>query len=220
MSYSREDALRAAMRFISHIRNECDRVDIVGSVRRLKPEVNDIEILCQTRVIHIPDMFGDPTTTEVCVIEHLNGLTYFDADPEIEEWVDPDTGKKKMGDKYRRYVVEGIPLDLFIVYPDTHQQYGALQAIRTGPADFIKKIVTPRAQGGHMPPWLRQRDGALERLVGETPFTPDGYWERIDDIEDDIDWFDEIGVPLIPAHQRTVEALEKAVKRGRHEAAI
>jgi DNA polymerase/3'-5' exonuclease PolX len=53
----------------------------------------------------------------------------------------------------------GIKLDLFIVQPPA--QWGAILAIRTGPAHYSHWLVTQRKQGGAMPSYLRQRDGAL-----------------------------------------------------------
>jgi DNA polymerase/3'-5' exonuclease PolX len=46
-------------------------------------------------------------------------------------------------------LTEGINLDLFIVTRPA--QWGVILAIRTGPADFSKWIVTPRKYGGALP---------------------------------------------------------------------
>ena len=36
----------------------CERIQIAGSVRRKKPYVKDIELLCVSKVTSSPDMFG------------------------------------------------------------------------------------------------------------------------------------------------------------------
>lgn len=43
------------------------------------------------------------------------------------------------------------------------QQWGLLAIIRTGPAEFSKRLVTPTRHGGLLPGWLKVKDGAIWR---------------------------------------------------------
>jgi len=52
-----------------------------------------------------------------------------------------------------------LAVDLFSVLPPA--QWGVIMMIRTGPAEFSRRLVTPRGSGGLLPDGLRVRDGAI-----------------------------------------------------------
>jgi hypothetical protein len=53
-------------------------------------------------------------------------------------------------------------------------EFGLLMAIRTGPADWSHRLVTPRRQGGWLPDHLRVHDGHIEHIRdGEVVPTPE-----------------------------------------------
>lgn len=92
----------------------CKRVVIAGSIRREKPEVGDIEIVCEPVA---------PKTNFATLIPKLSVI--------------------KNGEKYTQLLLpEGIKLDLFKVTPPA--QWGVILTLRTGPAEFSRKIVTQR----------------------------------------------------------------------------
>lgn len=138
-----------AMPLANHIREvlapHCARIETVGSLRRNKAEVGDIELLA------IPnpsmDMFGTLIPLE---IDHaLNHVDYSQFGTLV-----------KGGSKYKKIALtEGIDLDLFICTPPA--QYGVLKLIRTGSADFSQKFVTKKAMGGYMPGHMKVENGAL-----------------------------------------------------------
>jgi DNA-binding XRE family transcriptional regulator len=98
-----------------------------------------------------------------------------------------ETGRR-MGERYKALVYDGIPVDLFIVRPPA--DFGVVLAIRTGPAEFSHRLVTDCQQffmrvqdgrlirgGRHVPcddepaffaaigqPWLEPRDRRPERV--------------------------------------------------------
>ena len=135
-----------AWRIADHLRKRleiyCERIEIAGSLRRLKPEVGDIELIA------IPkfelDLFGQPSSV------HLLDIFDFQC-----------VGKVlKNGSKYKQVELEeGINLDLFIVTPPA--QWGVLFLIRTGSADFSHKFVTQKKFGGLLPSHLSIHDGAI-----------------------------------------------------------
>lgn len=102
-----------AERVVEALRPFCERIEIAGSIRREKPEVKDIEVVCIPRV---RDMFG-----------FIN---------QVLKW------KKVKGEptgKYtQRILPEGIALDLFMARKDN---WGLIYAIRTGSADFSHKVL-------------------------------------------------------------------------------
>lgn len=183
-----------AERIVSMLESACELITIAGSVRRGKPEVRDIEIVAvpHMRTVDGADLFGAPTGDEVNELDERItemvriGALHFDAIT------------KRNGERYKRFMVGGIAVDLFIA--DNHN-YGNTLAIRTGNADFSRLLVTPRRNGGLMPGNLKQADGYLWRgdeLV-ECP-TEEAYFEALG-----VQWVEpalrtiEMGVKLIRA---------------------
>ena len=91
-------------------------------------------------------------------------------------------------------------IDIFIVFPPA--QYGAIQAIRTGPSDFARLCVTPKARGGAMPYGMKQADGSLWRDGG------------VVETATEEDWFRELGLPCWPPGRRSAEGLKMYLNRG------
>lgn len=136
----------------------CQKIQIAGSLRRMKPEVGDIEIVALP--YFKPDLFGQQTS------EHaLNDYDY----SKIGTLV-------KNGSKFKQIILnEGITLDLFIVTPPA--QWGVQLLIRTGPAEYSHKFVMPKTQGGMLHGWQKVRDGAMwagEKQIA-TPEEEDVY---------------------------------------------
>lgn len=156
-----EVARYIANKTIDFLRPNCERIEPAGSVRRCKPEVGDIEIVAIPKPV--TDMFGTPLPLES---EHAL---------ERVEW--GVIGTFQMGKhKYKKIqLYEGIQLDLFIVVPPA--QWGTIFLIRTGPAEYSHRIVTPKHQGGLMPSNLKERGGAIWKgsTLIETPEEEDVY---------------------------------------------
>ena len=148
----------------------CIRCEVAGSVRRAKPEVHDIELICIPKPGFPPVAFGDKTIFPNYLDKTLFTLC-------AEGWL----RRIKGGDKYRQYEIalgkfgffasSHFNLDLFIVRADT---WGIQYTLRTGPSDFSHKCVTPRKFGGYLPPDCEYIEGAtrIER-AGETVPLPE-----------------------------------------------
>lgn len=128
----------------------CDRIEIAGSIRRKKPEVKDIELMCIPKFADIgtgqTTLFGGETTiTENVLFTYLASKS---------EW--PII---KMGEKYCQFEHidewpgNNIKVDLFTATPET---WGYIFLLRTGPAEFSKWVVTELKRRGYVP-----KDGVI-----------------------------------------------------------
>jgi DNA polymerase/3'-5' exonuclease PolX len=119
----------------------CHRLAIAGSVRRRQRACGDIEIVCEPRSVPVAgdDLFRATTVNrldEQCRLRLTRG-----------EWQQGGA----FGSRYKRLILvqSGVQLDLFSVLPPA--QWGCILLIRTGPADFSRRYVTPREKGGWLP---------------------------------------------------------------------
>jgi len=102
----------------------CERIHIAGSIRREKPEVHDIEIVCLPS--RCQDLFGDNCDRHPHFQRTAHSLG-------IVRTGDPQSGKY-----IKVQMPEGINLDIFIASPTN---YGWILALRTGPAEYSKSLV-------------------------------------------------------------------------------
>ncbi len=116
------EALSIANNIVDLLRPHCDIINIAGSIRRLKAEVGDIEIVCLPKKIVLKDMFG----YDEGVIVH----------PLFAEIVN-ELGTVIKGNEDGKYMQielpDNIKIDLFM--PSPHDYY-RLYAIRTGSAKY------------------------------------------------------------------------------------
>ena len=121
----------------------CLKIDIAGSVRREKPDVKDIEIVCQPRLIEVKDLFDNTSETKRSGTFILNVA---------------NLGQVLKGDiRTGRYVQillpEQINLDLFIPMPAA---YYLQFVVRTGSADYSHKVI---ANAWRKLGWVGTEDG-------------------------------------------------------------
>lgn len=130
----------------------CERIEIAGSIRRERPTVGDLEIVCIPRVIETIDLFGADTGEYVNVLDKQVGAELskgtFGTRPD-------KNGRAAVGERYKRLTYRGVGLDLFSVLPPA--QWGVILLIRTGSAEFSHHFVS------HLPPGYRVQNGALWR---------------------------------------------------------
>ena len=170
----------------------CTRIEIVGALRRGAPAPNDIDIVCAPVLTPITNLFGEVSMhSALRIIGQLKKLV-----------ATLDLVPVKEGPRMAQYLSRELDasIDIFIVFPPA--QYGAIQAIRTGPADFARLCVTPKAQGGAMPFGMKQADGSLWRDGGAVETATEE------------DWFRELGLPCWPPGRRSAEGLKMYLNRG------
>jgi DNA polymerase/3'-5' exonuclease PolX len=144
MEMKLEKAKKIAQSLIEDLKSSCHRIEIGGSIRRNKPEVKDIELICIPVFDQFPtgqmSLEGDPITSfENLLFEHIaaNRDKY---------------GIIKMGEKYAQ--IEVIAFDKYIkvdVFTATFRTWGYIFMIRTGPADFSTWVVTELKKNGFRP---------------------------------------------------------------------
>ena len=119
----------------------CEVISLAGSLRRQRPTIGDIEIVCVPRPYDASPLFCSGLATVVNQWEKVKG---------------------ELPCRYtQRILPEGIKLDLFMVEADG---YGLQRAIRTGSADWSRQVLARawvragyHSEGG----LLRRADGSV-----------------------------------------------------------
>lgn len=129
-------ALPIAQKYANLLKPHCkyNYISIAGGLRRRKPDVHDIEIVCIPHIFETKDLFGVVHATEHCH-EFAKAIMSFG---KIVKG-DPITGKM-----IQIELPEGITLDLFTA---TEENWGWIYLLRTGSADFNQKMLY----------WLREK---------------------------------------------------------------
>lgn len=138
---------------VAELREACEQIEIAGSIRRDKDPVKDIEIVARPKPRGRPE-FGRP-------LQMLDPL-----EARLEQLVKAEKlmPAGKNGPRLKTFLVPApgggaIQLDLFIVRPPA--TWGVILALRTGPSEFSKWLVTKVDQGGACPMHMTVTDGAL-----------------------------------------------------------
>lgn len=187
------EATEMANAIVTMLRSCCERIEIAGSIRRKCDTVGDIEIVCVPKIEPgQPDMFGDATSDSNLL--DIEIATLLGCAGAIAHRLDKN-GRRSCGPRYKRLTYNGFPLDLFSVLPPA--QWGVIMAIRTGPAEFSKRLVTAQPFGW-MPVTNRVRDGVLWRV---DPADVSAFLNVIDTPEEK-DFFAAIGLDWIAPEDR------------------
>ncbi len=101
---------------------------VCGSIRRLKPEVNDIDIVAISK----PD--GEYQFGELSLANDIKRL-----DPEGVNLKEADSKRFLNGDKIKRFQYQGMMIDLYLA---TEKTFGTLILIRTGSKEHNIRLTT------------------------------------------------------------------------------
>lgn len=148
-----------ALALVGELQPYCARIEIAGSIRRQRPEVGDIELVCVPRI-------EQRVITGCLLPQFVNELDqYVTRQLMTDRWdyrLDKN-GRRAYGPKFKRLLVRDpfAALDLFSVIEPA--QWGVINLIRTGPADYSRRCVTPRYKGGYLPNDCEVRDGGIYR---------------------------------------------------------
>jgi DNA polymerase/3'-5' exonuclease PolX len=124
-------ALGIAQEFCEEIKDFCDiPPEIVGSIRRKKPQVNDIDILVIPRFEETPDdtLFGN--ITQINTLDSKLVLMCFENQMKLE------TNGEKIK-RFSNYSDSGLTIDLYIAIKET---LPTLRLIRTGSKEHNIKL--------------------------------------------------------------------------------
>jgi len=175
-----------ALEVVELVGYSCERIAIAGSIRRRKADVGDVELVCVPRFeVMQADLFapGEGLSRDLLSARCVELL----ADWTLAHRLDVN-GHAAFGPKFKRLLYGGFPLDLF---SPPAECWGVVYCIRTGPAEFSHRLVTPRRQGGLCPDFLRFRDGRVWHEDGTLYDTPE-----------EADVFARLGVPFVPPEER------------------
>ena len=207
MDYARALGLAEALR--DELRAACGRIEIAGSVRRRKADVGDIEILAipALELYQRRDLFGEALeATPVNMVEARLGRL-IEAGPSAFEWI-YDQVTPRDGPRYKRlHHTSGICCDLFLTTPE---RWGYLLAVRTGPADFSKELVTLALRlGWHFSGCMLHR----HPKVGGKACPKGERCPLIVPTPEEGDVFEALGIPMPRPEDRTAELLRRVVAR-------
>jgi DNA polymerase/3'-5' exonuclease PolX len=180
------DGWRVASGLLTRLGPGCEAVHIAGSLRRHKPEVGDIEFVAVPRYREEPEgMWGDT----VRVNELSERVDMLLADGELV----PHPDDPKRGERYAKLVhrTSGLQVDIFSARTET---LGLILLIRTGPADYSRRVVTDaRARGFHIAEGELHRGGLAPEVHIRCERIPTPYEESV---------CGALGIPLLDPERR------------------
>lgn len=137
-----------AEQLCAKLRPHCDRIEIAGSIRRQRPEVKDIEIVCIPHRIST-GLFGDDLQVDSGFITAVNSMAGSKGSPD-----------GKYAQRVLKFSGGEIAVDIFMTTPKI---WGSIFAIRTGSADFSHYAL---AKAWNKLGW-RSKEGVLINEQGE-----------------------------------------------------
>jgi DNA polymerase/3'-5' exonuclease PolX len=143
--FTHKAAFAIAEAVVKRIAPHCEVVNIAGSIRRQKPEVKDIEIVCVAKKVKTGnvDLFGNDNRKTIVSPE------YTDVINSLGKIIKGKTDGRMMQIELK----EKIILDLFMPEPiDYWRQF----AIRTGSAEYSQQVI---ATGWTKKGWCGTADG-------------------------------------------------------------
>ena len=124
------------------LRPSCERIEIAGSIRRRRPDVGDVELLCISR------SGGDALTPNDWLKAEVDDLILRNV---LKKRLNKAGNLSSYGpsNKYVVHVASGIPVDIFTT---TEDNWGMALVVRTGPANWNTRMMTRfknRGMQGH-----------------------------------------------------------------------
>jgi DNA polymerase/3'-5' exonuclease PolX len=155
-----EQALGVARDVVERLAPWCERIEIAGSIRRGKREPRDVEIVFWPR-----EVASSATLFDVCKVPATDRVI---ADLIDEGFWEFDQEVKRNGPRYKRLIhtASGAVIEMFRADADN---WGYIYALRTGPGDFNKALVSKPWQGGILPLEIKVEQGYVYRRGVRVP---------------------------------------------------
>ena len=136
--YSLASAKEVADQLVRLLAPHCERIAVAGSIRRKRPQVKDIELLCASKVTSAADLFGRAVTSWRFLDKKLDALV---ADGSVLKKRADKSGRYSYGEhnKLLVHVPSGIPVDLF---SSSTKNWGMSLVVRTGPKEFNVRMMS------------------------------------------------------------------------------
>lgn len=157
ISYS--EGVQRSAAIVEHLEPHCETIRVAGSLRRERPRVSDIEIVCVPKVER--DLFGEYDASQPHAVARA-----LDAFEPIAPRLRSDGARIAWRERFFAGItIDEVAADVFCVLPPA--QWGVIFAIRTGPALYSQYLVTRAREFGY-----RVKDGRLLNGADVVP-TPD-----------------------------------------------
>ena len=172
------------------------KVMTVGSVRRRKPMVGDIEVLALAGEITMSDLFGKVIAVERTSIDQVVDDLWADSS---NQWIarGPNKGHKQ---KKLHHTKAAVSCDIYVVMDI--RAWGSNIIVRTGPFQFSRHVMTiAQGLGKHF------SDGFLlhDHLKGRTPCRFKSECKDIIPLEHEADVFEILKIPVLTPEEREAE---------------
>lgn len=184
-----------------------ERATVAGSIRRNRPEVKDGELVLMPRLesLEVRNLFGEVTETveRNCLEVRLEDVITCGSQ---DKWIF-DPVLRRNGPRYKRlrHTPTGFCCDLFIT---TLAGWGGALAIRTGPAEFSKGLVTlALKQGKHVGDGYlihnhQKQWGVLRGKLQSKPCPRGSECSLIIPTCEELDFFAALGLPCLEPAER------------------
>lgn len=186
--YPLATARRLAEKFVDHLTPQCETIEIVGSIRRQRSTVKDIELLIVPRMLVIKDrgdLFGRTTKANAASL----ALDVLVESGKLVRRPNKD-GHLCWGpeNKLATHEPTGMPVDFFFTIPAAW--WNAL-VVRTGPVESNKAIALAALKMGWN--WHAYGDGFSRTFCGKF---------QKHRVESERDCFEFVGLPYREPHLR------------------
>ncbi len=131
----REDVLPLALKVIDVLKPFCNRVSVAGSLRRLKPEVNDIDIVAIPKAYQLPGPLG-------CIAKYTDSKVWMELIPSAlakAGLVLEMRGQELVRCSMPSLAYGPVQVDLYRARSNT---WGLILLVRTGSKDHNVKLCT------------------------------------------------------------------------------
>jgi DNA polymerase/3'-5' exonuclease PolX len=182
----RTQAMQYALELVDLFDGSFRAFEVCGSLRREKLYCHDIEIVFLPRTYQDQaDLFGGSGDLRSEVRRRADELMARGIlTPKLDINNSPRWGERLQWATYK-----GVTVDLEAALPPA--QFGLKVAIRTGPKDFSRLLVTSRLEGGLMPPGMRVQHGGIYEAGINLIETPT-----------ELDVFRVLGIPYLEPPER------------------